>query len=73
MSPPDLTDRPRGIVVQKPRSDIYTALLAVGLTALILGIVMLVLEMNKFDWDIKASKVPRTAAAEQSIAWLERA
>jgi hypothetical protein len=35
-----------------PAPDVYVALLSVSLTALILGIIMLVLELNKYGWKV---------------------
>jgi hypothetical protein len=33
-----------------PAPDVYVALLSVSLAALIMGVVMLVLELNKYGW-----------------------
>ena len=35
---------------QKPSPDVYVGLLFVSVTALIIGCVFLVLELNKYDW-----------------------
>jgi hypothetical protein len=35
-----------------PAPDIYVALLFVSLSALIMGIIMLVLELNKYGWKL---------------------
>ena len=35
-----------------PAPDIYVSLLFVSLAALITGIVMLVLELNKYNWNL---------------------
>ena len=55
MSLPDLTDPNRGLVVQKPRADIYTWLLLVALFALFLACTFLAMELNRYNWDLKAS------------------
>lgn len=63
MSPQDSTDPGRGVVVQKPRADIYTALLGVALVAVLLAIVCLCLEMARYKWDMKASGVGAPSAS----------
>ena len=35
-----------------PAPDVYVSLLFVSLAALIMGIVMLVLELNKYNWKL---------------------
>ena len=49
MSQPDLASSnvPRGVVVQKPKSNIYTALLAVSAAALALGCLLLYIELYR--------------------------
>ena len=42
----------RRVAVAKPKNDIYVALLAITLGALILACVFLALEMNKYEWKI---------------------
>lgn len=44
MSQPEITDQPRSMVVQKPKSNIYTALLGISALALTLACVFLLLE-----------------------------
>jgi hypothetical protein len=39
-------------VENSPAPDVYVSLLFVSLSALIAGIVMLVLELGKYDWKI---------------------
>ncbi|HVA45740.1 MAG TPA: hypothetical protein VNH11_05075 [Pirellulales bacterium] len=55
MSPQDLTDANRGVVVQKPKADIYTWLLLVALVAILMAITCLALELKRYDWDFKAA------------------
>ena len=56
MSPPASTaNQPRGIVVQKPKADIYTALLGIALAAILLAILCLCLELSRYDWERKAT------------------
>ncbi|HVU88345.1 MAG TPA: hypothetical protein VHD36_13575 [Pirellulales bacterium] len=62
------TERGPGIPVQKPRPDIYTVLLGLSLTAIIIAIIMLVLELGRYGWDYKAASVRLSMAspAQQS-------
>ena len=39
-----------GILVQKPKSDIYVALLGVALGAILLGSLLLVLKLNQYGF-----------------------
>jgi hypothetical protein len=54
---PDLASpqAPRTVVLQKPRANVYTALLALSLVAIIVGCVCLAAELNAYNWDFKAS------------------
>jgi len=56
-----------GVFVQKPRSDIYVALLATALGAILLGCLFLVLHLNSYEFELKASArstpAPPTALA----------
>lgn len=52
---PEMTQQP-GVVVAKPKSDVYTTMLIVSFIAIVTGIILLVLEMKRYDFDIKASK-----------------
>ena len=36
-----------------PRFDVYTAMLLVALVALMIGVICLAVEMNRYDWQIK--------------------
>lgn len=55
MSLPDSTDPGRGFVVQKPKANIYTALLGIALVAILMAILFLCLEMSRYNWDFKAA------------------
>ncbi len=52
----------RGVLVEKPRANVYTVMLVVSFIALVIGCVCLANEMALYDWDFKAapngSKVP---------------
>jgi hypothetical protein len=43
----------RGVVLEKPKSNIYTVLLGLALTALLVGIVCLYAELNAYEWKMK--------------------
>jgi hypothetical protein len=53
---PDLVSpqAPRTVVLQKPRANVYTALLALALVAIIIGCACLAAELNAYNWDFKA-------------------
>ncbi|HVX63585.1 MAG TPA: hypothetical protein VHC19_23385 [Pirellulales bacterium] len=55
MSLPDSTDPGRGLVVQKPKANVYTVLLGIALVAVLMSILFLCLEMSRYNWDIKAA------------------
>jgi hypothetical protein len=55
VSLPDLTDPNRGLVAHKPKADIYTWLLLVALVAIIMACTFLAMELNRYNWDFKAS------------------
>ncbi len=54
-----LSSNPSGGPYRKPRADIYTVLLVLALVALVVGIVMLWLEMDLYQW--KFTGGPRAA------------
>ena len=47
----------RGVYVQAPKSDIYVALLGVALGAMILGCLLLILVLNRYEFKTKVSGV----------------
>lgn len=64
MSPPDLTDVNRGVVVQKPKTDVYTWLLLVALFAIIMACVCLYIEFGvRYGGDINAAGASAPSAA----------
>jgi|YNPNPStandDraft_1061719.scaffolds.fasta_scaffold16934_3 hypothetical protein len=74
MSSPVLTN-PRGPAYRKPQADVYTALLALAALALILAMLCLYFEMQRFEFDMKPPPVmgmfvlgPTTACSAQP-AW----
>lgn len=60
MSQPDSkSTKPAGVLVHKPRTTIYTALLGVTAVALAIGCALLVLELSSYElfgppWDAAA-------------------
>jgi hypothetical protein len=40
----------RGVVVERPKANIYTVLLGLAFAALLIGCLMLYFEMNAYDW-----------------------
>lgn len=64
MSPPDLNDANRGVVVQKPKTDVYTWLLLVALFAIIMACVCLYIEFGvRYGGDMKATGASAPSAA----------
>jgi hypothetical protein len=43
----------RSIAVEKPKANIYTALLAVSFVAIVIACICLYAEMNTYDWKFK--------------------
>jgi len=41
-----------GVFVQKPRSDIYVALLSISLGAILVGCLLLALQLNAHEWKL---------------------
>ena len=64
MSPLASTTEKSGGPYRKPQADVYTFMLIVALLAVILGIVCLYFEMERFDFEFKeAPKVPPAVVA----------
>lgn len=53
----------RGVYVQSPKSDIYVALLGVALGAMLLGCLLLVLVLNRYEFKTKVSSLGNGPAA----------
>jgi hypothetical protein len=53
VSLPDSTNE-GGIYEERPRSNIYTAMLGVALVALAFASAMLAMELKEYNWDWKA-------------------
>lgn len=73
MSPLD-SNNP-GVVVQKPKSDVYTTMLFLSFIAIIIACLCLWLEMRAYNMDIKAtgvSRVERLGSRAEAVAALGR-
>ena len=63
MSLPELSsDRPRGVLVRKPQTTIYTVLLLVALVALVFSCLLLVIELAMYGFQFKPPANLRSAA-----------
>jgi hypothetical protein len=58
----DSTNAPGGIYEEKPRSNIYTAMLAVAFVALCFATAMLAMELKEYNFDYKAADAPSAAS-----------
>jgi len=62
VSLPDLSsDRPRGVLVRRPKTSIYAVLLLVALVAIVLSCLLMVLELFQYDLQIKPPANLRSA------------
>ena len=52
-----------GVFVQAPKSDVYVALLAVALVAMITGCVLMLLILKRYDFKLKAAALTSTTRA----------
>ncbi len=50
-----------GVFVQAPQSDIYVTMLGVALGAMILGCLLLLLILNRYEWKTTVSAAPSPA------------
>ncbi|MBI1904403.1 MAG: hypothetical protein HYS13_25180 [Planctomycetia bacterium] len=67
MSQPDLSSQ-QGVVVQKPKSDVYTMMLVISLIAMAVAIIFLLIEASKYDWDFKAQDVKSAVQGASATA-----
>jgi hypothetical protein len=59
--PDSSSDRPRGVLVRRPKTSIYTALLGIALLALVFSCLLLVLELWRYDFQINPPSSLRSA------------
>ena len=57
MAQPDFNEQPRSMVVQKPKSNIYTVLLGISMLALMIGSVFLLLEITTYSQSFSPSAI----------------
>lgn len=63
----------RGVYVQAPKSDIYVVMLAIALGAILLSSLLLLLEWNRYDFNIKATAMgPHAAPTVGLLAMVEK-
>ena len=68
MSTQGLTNVPQqGVVVQKPKFDVYTMLLIIAFLAIVIGCICLALELNRYDWNFKATTAMAWPAAQSAV------
>jgi hypothetical protein len=49
------------VLVQAPKSDIYVALLGISLAAILIGCLLMILLLGKYEWSVKVSSVAPTS------------
>jgi len=55
----------QGVVVQKPKSDVYTVMLIVSWLAIVISIAFLWVEMARYNYDYQATEATvRTSAGQ---------
>ncbi|MDA7979939.1 MAG: hypothetical protein MPJ50_14315 [Pirellulales bacterium] len=54
----------QGVVVPKPKSDIYTAMLGLALLFVLIAIIMLAVVMNAYGWDYSAAETRLSATVD---------
>ena len=42
--------RPAGILIRRPKTTVYTVLIGVALAAIIIACLLLILELNRYDY-----------------------
>ena len=48
-----------GVFVQKPKSDVYVALLAIALASILIGSLLLILKLKEYDFKLQAAMIPQ--------------
>jgi hypothetical protein len=66
VSPLD-SNNPQGVVVQKPKSDVYTTMLFLSFIAILIACLCLWLEMRAYNMDIKANEARVVSGAMLSV------
>jgi hypothetical protein len=55
--------RQRGVLVQAPKSDIYVALLGISLAAVLIGCLLMLLLLMRYEFKVSVASVDREPAA----------
>ena len=71
MSPRASSRASRRVAVPKAKNDIYTALLAIALGAIITACILLGIEMNRYGWKVKPSALEQGVQAVSNLAALD--
>ncbi|MEK6233836.1 MAG: hypothetical protein N2C14_03905 [Planctomycetales bacterium] len=58
---------PRANANQKPRWDIYTAMLLVALLAITTGVTFLGMELNRYEWKWRKKDIPPVTGASLDV------
>ena len=65
MASPNISLPQQGVVVQKPKSDVYTVMLIVSWLAIVISIIFLWVEMGRYNYDYQAAEAAvRTSAGQ---------
>ena len=59
-----------GVFVQTPKSDIYVAMLGVALGAMILGVLLMVLILQRYEFKVKVSALTPSASRATALVAL---
>jgi hypothetical protein len=65
--------RPRGVLVQSPKSDIYVVLLGVSLGAIFIATILMIVLLSRYSFSTKVATVAAVAPAASStmLAWAD--
>jgi hypothetical protein len=55
--------RQRGVLVQAPKSDIYVALLGISLAAILIGCLLMILLLGRYEFKVKVAAADRATTA----------
>lgn len=55
-----------GLALPPAKSDVFTVMLGIAALALLIGIVFLCLELNRYQWDLKGNKATGRATPTMS-------
>ena len=56
MSQQSFANNPGGVIVQKPKWDVYTTMILLSFFAICVAITLLCLEMRRYNFDINANE-----------------